>query len=58
MQKRRNLITFARNGARLRAIVNGREVLNYTDPEPLEVDRVAVGGYDTSMNFSHIEIRD
>ncbi len=55
-EPRRNRVTLAKTGGSLRAIVNGREVLTYTDPQPLPVARVGIGGRDTHVNFSAIEI--
>ncbi|HEY3324076.1 MAG TPA: hypothetical protein VGP72_26725 [Planctomycetota bacterium] len=46
-----------KRGGVLRAIVNGVEVLKFEDPEPIAVRRVALGGYSTHVNFSHIEVR-
>lgn len=54
---RRNRITLLREGNRLRALVNGVEVLSYTDPEPLATDTVGIGGYQTHVNFSRIMVR-
>jgi len=53
---RRSRVTLVKSGAVLRAIVNNKEVLRYEDAEPLPVCRVGLGGYDTHINFSHIEI--
>jgi hypothetical protein len=55
---RRNRISLVRQGNRLRALVNGVEVLSYTDPEPLNTDRVGIGGYRTRVNFSRIMVRE
>jgi hypothetical protein len=46
-----------KNGAELVGSVNGREVLKYTDPKPLPVCRVGVGGYDTRVNLALIQVR-
>ncbi|MCY3019264.1 MAG: hypothetical protein NTW87_09590 [Planctomycetota bacterium] len=54
---RRNHITLVKRGALLRAIINGREVLRFTDPEPLVVNTAGVGGYDTRANFARVEVR-
>jgi hypothetical protein len=54
---RKSRVGLIKRGGLLRAIVNGEEVLRYSDPEPLDVSRVAIGGYKTRVNFSHIEIR-
>ena len=53
---RTNRICLIKRGGLLRGIVNGKEVLTFTDPEPLDVSKVGVGGHDTHINFSHVEI--
>lgn len=55
---RRNRISLVKRGGLLRVIVNGREVLTFTDSEPIPVSRVGIGGYNTRINFSYIEVRD
>jgi hypothetical protein len=55
---RRNRISLVRQGNRLRALVNGVEVLSYTDPDPLATERVGIGGYQTHVNFSRIMVRE
>lgn len=35
----------------------GTKVLEYEDPDPITVERIGLGGYDSRMNFSHVEIR-
>ena len=55
---RRNRINLVKRGGLLRAFVNGVEILRYTDPAPLPVSRVAIGGYRTRINFSHLEVRE
>jgi hypothetical protein len=57
-EPRRNRIALLREGSRFRALVNGVEVLAFDDPSPLPVSRVGVGGYNTHVNFSHVEIRE
>ena len=54
---RRNSIAFVKRDASLRALINGREVLTYDDPDPIPVDRVGFGGYRTRVNFSAIAVR-
>jgi hypothetical protein len=54
---RRNRIGLLKRRGELSAVVNGREVLRFTDPQPLEVSRVGLGGYETHINFSHVHIR-
>ena len=51
-----NRICLIKRGGLLRGIVNGKEVLTYTDAQPLDVSKVGIGGHDTRINFSHIEI--
>lgn len=53
---RTNRICLIKRGGLLRGIVNGKEVLTFKDPEPLAVSKVGIGGHDTHINFSHIEI--
>lgn len=55
---RRNRICLIRREGLLRVIINGREVLHFEDKEPLESTEVALGGNETRINFSDIEIRD
>jgi len=55
---RRNRINLVKRGGLLRALVNGVEVLRYSDPAPLPVSRVGIGGYRTRINFSHLEVRE
>lgn len=51
-----NRVCLIKRGGLLRGIVNGKEVLTFTDPQPLDVSKVGIGGHDTRINFSHIEI--
>ncbi len=53
---RTNRVCLIKRGGLLRGIVNGIEVLKFTDPEPLDVSKVGIGGHNTRINFSHIEI--
>ncbi|MEI6234265.1 MAG: hypothetical protein WCT04_14530 [Planctomycetota bacterium] len=53
---RTNRICLIKTGGKLRGILNGKEILTFTDPEPLTVSKVGLGGHDTHINFSHIEI--
>jgi hypothetical protein len=53
---RRCRIALVKRGGLIRAIVNGLEVLRYTDREPLIVARVGLGGYRTRINFSNIDV--
>ncbi|MGD0091047.1 MAG: hypothetical protein ABSE73_14105, partial [Planctomycetota bacterium] len=54
---RRNHITLVKHGAVLRAIINGKEVLRFTDPQPLEAVTAGIGGHETRINFAHVEVR-
>lgn len=54
---RRSRLALAKTGNALLATVNGRKVLSYRDPEPLEVRHAAFGGHHTRANFSCVEIR-
>ena len=53
---RRSRITMHKRGGDLTVVINGKSVLTFTDPNPLPVSRVAIGGYQTHINFSNIEI--
>ena len=55
---RRNRISLVRQGRRVRGLVNGVEVLSYTDEKPLTTDTVGIGGYRTRINFSRIMVRE
>jgi len=55
---RKDRITVVRYGNTLTACVNAREVLRFTDPEPLKVSTVGIGGYKTRINFSHVQVRN
>ena len=55
---RRNRISLVRQGKRVRGLVNGVEVLSYTDEKPLTTDTVGIGGYRTRINFSRIMVRE
>ena len=54
---RRNRIALVKRGGLLRAIVNGKCVLSWTDPDPLDVKHAGVGGYNTRINFANLEVR-
>jgi len=54
---RKNRVTLVKRGGLICAILNGDEVLRWTDPEPIAVRKVGLGGYKTRVNFSHIEVR-
>ena len=53
---RKNRVALIKKGGLIRAVVNGKEVLRYTDMDPLPVSRVGLGGYRTHVNFSHVEV--
>jgi len=53
---RKNRIGLVKQGGRIRAIVNGVEVLQYQDADPIRISRVGIGGYHTRVNFSHVEV--
>jgi hypothetical protein len=57
-EPRRQRLVLVREGASLRAIVNGQEVLRFDDPDPLPAGRAGVGGDHTRANFSRIEVRE
>lgn len=54
---RKNRVAVMKQGAAVRVLVNGQNVLEFQDPEPIEVSRVGLGGYRTRANFSHVEVR-
>jgi len=54
---RRNRIKLIKSGSLLKAIINSQEVLAFTDPSPLPVSRVGIGGGKTRINFSRIVVR-
>ena len=53
-----NRISFIKQGGQLSAIVNGIKVLRYQDPDQIAVRRVGIGGYNTHINFSHVEVME
>ncbi len=55
---RRNRIQLVKRGGELHAFVNGREILSWTDPEPLTTSRIGIGGHHTHVNFTRIEINE
>jgi hypothetical protein len=55
---RKDRITVVKCGSTLTACVNAREVLRFTDPEPMKVSTIGLGGYKTRINFSHVQVRD
>jgi len=55
---RRNRLALVRVGATVRALVHGIEVLRYEDPEPLPTSVVAIGGYRTRVNITHVLVRE
>ena len=55
---RRNTVTFVKRGGLIEAYVNGRRVLWFEDPDPLDISRVGFGGYQTRVNFAEVVVRD
>lgn len=55
---RRMRIALAKENATVYAYVEGVEVLAFTDPNPLDVSTVGLGGYETHANFSHVAVRN
>ena len=53
---RTSRIAFIKRGGNLRAIINGRPVLEYHDPTPIHTPVVGIGGHETRVNFCHIEL--
>jgi len=54
---RKNRIMWIKKSGKHTVVINGKKVLEYTDPDPLAVKRVGIGGYNTRVNFTHIEIK-
>jgi hypothetical protein len=46
-----------KDGGAFRVLVNGQQVIAWTDPDPIAVDTLAVGGAQTRINFCQVEIR-
>jgi hypothetical protein len=55
---RTHRISLIKHGATLVGVVNAKEVIRFVDPQPLPVNRAGVGGHESRMNFSHIEVRN
>jgi hypothetical protein len=55
---RTNRVCLIKRDGFVRGLVNDKEVIKFTDPQPLDVSKVGLGGHNTRVNFSHIEIRD
>jgi hypothetical protein len=55
---RRSRLAVVKRGGTVAVVLNGREILSFADPAPLPVSRVGVGGYQTRVNFSRVEIRE
>ena len=53
---RRSRICVVKRGGDIRLVVNGRELMKYSDPDPVPVSRIGIGGYNTRANFSNIEV--
>lgn len=51
-----NRLVLLKRGATLRALINGKQVLEFHDPEPISVRRAGLGGEKTRVNFSHVEV--
>lgn len=54
---RRHRISLIKRGSDLQGIVDGKIVVRFTDPEPLPVSCVGLGGYQTHINFGPIHVR-
>jgi hypothetical protein len=50
-----NRIVLLKRGNLVRGFVDGKEFIRYEDPEPIAVKRIGLGGYNTHINFSHME---
>ncbi len=55
---RRNRIKLVKQGPKLQAFINGIEVLQFTDSNPVHVQRIGLGGYNTRINFSRLIVRE
>jgi hypothetical protein len=55
---RSNRVTLRKEGVMITGYVNDVKVIEYEDPEPIDVSTVGVGGHNTSINFANIEIQD
>jgi hypothetical protein len=55
---RRSRVGLMKQGSRITAVVNGKVVLQYDDPTPLEVAGIGVGGYNTRLNICQVEVRE
>ena len=54
---RRNRISLIKHEGHIRAVLNGKEILHFDDADPLDVSQVALGGHQTHINFTDIEVR-
>lgn len=54
---RSSRISLVKDGGNLHAIINGKSILEFTDAAPLAVTHAGIGGYNTRVNFSHLEVR-
>lgn len=54
---RKNRISVLKRDEKVTVLVNGQRVLSYTDESPVQVSTVGIGGYQTRVNFSHVEVR-
>ena len=50
-----NRIVLLKHGGLIRGLVDGKEFIRYEDPEPIDVKHIGLGGYNTHINFSHME---
>ncbi|MCJ8330211.1 MAG: hypothetical protein MJH11_09515, partial [Lentisphaeria bacterium] len=53
---RKSRLTFSKQGSHIIAILNGKQIMDWVDSEPLDVSRVAIGAYETRVNFTNIQV--
>lgn len=53
---RRCRVVLRRQGREILLYLNGRKVLSYKDPEPINAPALRIGGFNTRINFSNIEL--
>jgi len=57
-EPRSNQVSVWKQGGKLTVVLNAKCILEYTDPSPLAIGRIGVGGYTTRANFAHIQVRE
>jgi hypothetical protein len=54
---RRHWAALLKRGGALQGVLDGKVILTFTDPDPLPVSCIGLGGYQTHINFGPITIR-